>query len=459
MQEDPRILVVDDEENMRRLLSRVLRGEDYDVALAATGEDALAKLGDGAFDVVLSDVRLPGLDGLELLTRVKELSPSTPVIMMTAYGSVQAAVEAIRAGAEDYILKPFNNDVVLFSVGKALERRALVEQNRDLAEQLTKRYSLENIIGESPQMQRVYDLIRRVAPTSSTVLIMGESGTGKELVARALHNLSGRPKERIKAINCAGFPRELLESELFGHEKGAFTDARKMKRGLLEEADGGTLFLDEIGEMPLELQPKLLRVIESGEFRRLGGLKEIKADLRIVAATNKDLEKDRGVVREDLYFRLATITIKLPPLRERRTDIPLLIDAFLRKFNEKFEAKVTGIGKEAMKVLLEAPWPGNIRELENAIERSVLLRGEGEVQVEELPQSLGASHSAVGQWEGAAGRPYREAHDLFEKEYFERLLEANDHNVTHSAKASGLSRRHLQEKMKRHGIRRPGSSV
>jgi len=447
------ILVVDDEQNMRRVLTKVLLDEGHDVSCAATGEEALAKLSEDTFDVILSDVRMPGMDGMELMKRVKSLSSDTTVVMMTAYGSVQSAVEAIRSGAEDYILKPFNNDVVVFSVKKAIERKSLMERNRVLTEQLERRYALENIIGESPEMLRLFDMIKRVAPTSSTVLILGESGTGKELVARAIHNLSTRPKERIKTINCAACPRDLLESELFGHEKGAFTDARQTKRGLLEEADGGTVFLDEIGEMPPDLQPKLLRVIESGDFRRLGSLKEMHVDLRIVAATNRDLERDLGNVRQDLYFRLATITLRLPPLRERRSDIPLLIDVFIEKCNNKLNANVVGLEKDALKILYEAPWPGNVRELENAIERAVLLREEGEIQAIDLPPSLTAKHIPVARWDEVTLGPYRQSHDAFEREYFRQLLEENEYNVTRSAMVAGLSRRHVQDKIKKYSLR------
>lgn len=452
------VLVVDDEPNMRRILTKVLQDEGYSVTGAASAQEAIGSLSEGHFDVVLSDVRMPGMDGIELMQRIKQASPEISVIMMTAYGSVQSALEAIKAGAEDYIFKPFNNEVVLFSMRKALERRTLVERNRVLTEQLEQRYALENIVGKSPQMVQMFEMIKRVAPSPSTVLILGESGTGKELVARAIHNLSGRPKERIKTINCAACPRDLLESELFGYEKGAFTDARQMKRGLLEEADGGTLFLDEIGEMPPELQPKLLRVIESGEFRRLGSLKEIHVDLRILAATNRDLEKDLGNVRQDLYFRLATITITLPSLRERRDDIPLLIEAFIAKHNIKLNSNVTGISKDALKILLEAPLPGNVRELENAIERAVLLRGEGEIQESDLPDNLGSRRIPLSRWDDKTIGPYRNAHDAFEREYFRQLLEENDFNASKSAIAAGLSRRHLQEKIKKYDLRGTDSS-
>ena len=454
MKSKANILIVDDEENMCRILRKVLKDDGYQADSATEGQQALVKLSEKDFDLVLSDVRMPGMNGLELMQQIQTVSPEIPVVMMTAYGSVQSAVEAIRAGAEDYILKPFNNDVVLFSLKKALQRKVLVERNRDLTEQLKQRYALENIIGESPEMIHLFELVKRVAPTSSTVLILGESGTGKELVAKALHNLSGRPKEKIKTINCAACPGELLESELFGHEKGAFTDARQRKRGLLEEADGGTVFLDEIGEMPPGLQPKLLRVLESGEFRRLGGLEEIQIDLRFIAATNKDLEKDLGSVRQDLYFRLATITIQIPPLRKRRSDIPLLISEFIKKFNLKFNANVSGIQNVPLKVLLEATWPGNVRQLENAIERAVLLRNEGEIQLSDLPLGLTSHGFSVPRWDGESLAPFRQAHQTFEREYFQQLLEANNYNITRSAIAAGLSRRHLQEKVKAYNLKR-----
>jgi len=447
------VLIVDDEPNMRLILTKVLQAEGYHVSSASSSEDALHALAEENYDVVLSDVRMPGMDGIELMKRIKELAPEIYVVMMTAYGSAQSALEAIKAGAEDYIFKPFNNEVVLFSLRKALEKKALVERNKDLTEQLEQRYGLENIVGESPQMMQVFDLIKRVAPSPSSVLILGESGTGKELVARAIHNLSKRPKEKMKTINCAACPRDLLESELFGHEKGAFTDARQMKRGLLEEADGGTLFLDEIGEMPPDLQPKLLRFLESGEFRRLGSLKEIHVDIRIIAATNRDLEKSLGNVREDLYFRLATITLRVPPLRERPEDIPLLIEAFMAKCNIKFNSNVRGMNTEARKILMEAPWPGNVRELENAIERAVLLRAEGDIQVDDLPETLRAKSVTISRWDDRTVVPYRQAHDVFEREYFRQLLEANDFNATRSAMAAGLSRRHLQEKIRKYELR------
>ena len=316
------ILVVDDEENLCRILSKILREEGYEVSVASSAEEALRVLSDESVDAVLTDIRMPGMDGLELLRRIKKEEPSPAVIMMTAYPSIDGVVQAMKAGAYDYIQKPFeNNEEVLLTLDRALERRTLLERNRYLSEQLEARYGLENLVGQSPAMQRVFDLIRRAAPTHSTVLILGESGTGKEVVARALHQISDRRKNRFVPINCGALPHPLLESELFGHEKGAFTDAKTMKRGLVEVAAEGTLFLDEIGDLPQELQMKLLRVIETKEFRRLGSTQSKKVDIRIVAATHQNLEEEiqAGRFREDLFYRLNTCLLYTSPSPRDRT--------------------------------------------------------------------------------------------------------------------------------------------
>jgi len=384
-----RILVVDDEESMREFLEIMLSREGYEVRCAADAQEAIHLAGREPFDLAIADIRMPGGGGLAVLRRVKELSPETAVIMISAYTSTETAVEAMKEGAYDYIPKPFNVDEVKLTVAKALEQRRLERENRRLKRDLKESCGCGNIIGASPQMLRVYDLIGRAAPAETNVLITGESGTGKELVARALHEGSPRRNQAFVTINCAGIPETLIESELFGHRKGAFTGALCHKRGLFEEAHGGTILLDEVGELPLALQAKLLRIVQERTFRAVGGTEDVSVDVRIISATNKDLEREviEHRFREDLFYRLNVINIAMPPLRERREDIPLLAGHFLTKYARKLGKEITALSQFAQEMLAGYDFPGNVRELENIIERSVALESSRIV----MPESLALS--------------------------------------------------------------------
>jgi two-component system response regulator PilR (NtrC family) len=383
----PRILVVDDEESLRDVLSIMLRREGYLVDTAADGGQAVARLRDHAYDLVISDIKMPRMTGLELLRHIKERTPETVVLMVTAFSTTEEAVEAMKQGAYDYITKPFRNEEIRLIVKNALERRELRQENLALKEELGKRYSFEGLVGKSRPMQDVIALIRKVAPTPAKILITGESGTGKELVARAIHYQSERRDQPFVPINCGAIPENLLESELFGHEKGAFTGAIRQKPGLFETAAGGTLFLDEIGELPQLMQVKLLRVLQENEFRRVGGNAAVQADVRVIAATNRHLEEAvaNGSFREDLYYRFNVIRIDLPALRQRREDIPLLIDWFWEHFTGQ---KGVEVAEDAMRRLIDYHWPGNVRELGNAVERATILGHAGKITLDCLPPNL-----------------------------------------------------------------------
>ncbi len=381
-----RILIVEDEKSMREVLKILLEGERYEVVSASDGLEGLSYLANDIFDLVITDIKMPKVDGFELLKKTKEISPDTIVIMITAFGTTEAAIEAMKSGAYDYINKPFKIDEIRLIVEKALEKKRLSEEVSLLRKRVKTTYRLENIIGQSPQMQELFRLIPKVAQSSSNVLIIGESGSGKELVAAALHNLSNRKDRNLVAINCAAFPEGLLESELFGHMRGSFTGAVHNKQGLFEIADSGSLFLDEIGEMPINLQAKLLRVLEHGSFRRVGGTTDIKVDVRVISATNKDIKAEiaSGRFREDLYYRLNVVPIHIPPLRERKEDIPLLVEHFLSKISNQPRKISSG----AMRMFLGFPWKGNVRELENVIERTVLLTEKEEITPADLPNEI-----------------------------------------------------------------------
>ncbi|MEW6234433.1 MAG: sigma-54 dependent transcriptional regulator [Candidatus Omnitrophota bacterium] len=450
------VLIVDDEKGMRHILSRLLADEGYSVETAGSGDEALGKIVQDSFDVAMIDIRMPGMDGLTLLDRLREESPDTSVIMMTAYGTIEDAVSAMKRGAYEFITKPFNNDEVIHIIGNAFERKRLLDRNRYLSQALEERKQLEGLIGESRPMQALYRLIEKVAPTDSTVLILGESGTGKELVARALHNQSKRKDEKFIAVNCGALPRELIESELFGHEKGSFSGAHQRKIGLMESADGGSLLLDEIGDLPLELQVKILRVLEQKEIRRIGSVNPKTVDVRIVAATNRDLQDDvqQGAFRQDLFYRLSIMDLRLPPLRERKEDIPLLVDHFIARFNQKLNRSVEGISPEALRLLMNYDWPGNVRELENAIQRCMILRDSGVIGEEDIPSSAtAAAKIAVPNLADPCEVTLPRAREAFERHYLKQLLEANNGNVTQSALMAGIGRRTLQELMKKYGLR------
>jgi two-component system response regulator PilR (NtrC family) len=370
-----KILVVDDEKSMCEFLEIMLKKDGYEVTSTTSGEEALELLDKNLYSMVLTDVKMPGVNGFEVLRKSKEVSPDTVVIMITAYGSPEGAVTAIKEGAYDYITKPFRVEEVKLTIKKSLERSNLIRENIRLRQAVEERYKFWNLIGKSPKMQRVYDLVEKVSQTKANVLITGESGTGKELVAKAIHYNSDRKDQSFVTLNCGAIPENLLESELFGHMKGSFTGAIANKRGLLEMAAGGTLFMDEIGELPLPLQVKLLRVIQEREFKRVGGTEDIKVDVRIISASNQDLQQKvaQGGFREDLFYRLNVIQIKLPPLRERKEDIILLVNHFVRKYSAETGKEIQGISPEALELLLGYDFAGNVRELENIIERSITL--------------------------------------------------------------------------------------
>ena len=385
-----KVLIVDDEKSMREFLAIVLKKEGYSVTVAAHGAEALAAIEREIFDVVISDVKMPGLSGIDVLKAVKAASPSTVVLMMTAFASTDTAVEAMREGAYDYLTKPFKIEEVKLLVKNALEKKQLLAENARLKQEVRDRSAFGQIIGRSEKLTKVLDLIRKVADTTSNVLIFGESGTGKELVARAIHYNSKRCDRPFVTVNCSALPEPLLESELFGHMKGSFTGATNNKEGLFEIANEGTIFLDEIGETPLGIQVKLLRVLQERECRRVGGTRDIKIDVRIVAATNRDLEKAiaEGRFREDLYYRLDVIPIRLPPLRERPEDIPLLVEAFLNKFNRELGKSITRVLPSALDLLCAQEWRGNVRELENVMERVVALMSGDTVGPEQFRDCL-----------------------------------------------------------------------
>jgi two-component system response regulator PilR (NtrC family) len=385
-----KILIVDDEEVLRDVLDAVLRREGFEIVLAASGEEALSVLDGEEVDLVILDVMLPGISGIDTLRAIRISNPSLPVIVITAFSSIDGAIDAMKQGAYHYIPKPFKNEEVVLTVNKALEQRRLSSENERLKAELSDKYSYANIIGKGEIMRKVFDLIRLAAPSRSNILIQGESGTGKELVAKAIHHASPRARNAFVTVNSGSLPPELLESSLFGHMKGAFTGAIATKRGLFEVADGGSIFLDEIGNINLETQAKLLRVIQEKEFMRLGSVETIRVDVRIIAATNADLHKlmAEGRFREDLFYRLNVITINLPPLRRKREDIPLLVQHFMGKYSEENKRKVKEVTPEAMRLLMESTWPGNVRELENTIERAVVLCTGDRISPELLPDYL-----------------------------------------------------------------------
>lgn len=385
-----RIHIIDDEPVIQDVLRRLLTSEGFEVEISSTEEEALAKQEENEFHLVLLDLMIPGSDGVKILKEIFKKDPDQIVIIMTAYASVESAIATLKLGAYDYIQKPFKNEELLHVIKEGLEKRRLREENIRLKEALHKRYHFQNIIGKSPAIQKVFDLIRLVAPTKSTILIHGESGTGKELVAKAIHKLSQRAKYPFVAVNSGSMPPDLLESNLFGHVKGSFTGAISDKKGLFEVANKGTIFFDEIGTLNLETQAKILRVMQEKEFMRLGGTEVIKVDVRIIAATNIDLKKAvlKRTFREDLFYRLNVIKIDLPPLRERKEDIPLLVEHFIKKYSEENQKEIEGIEPDAMEVLMKYWWPGNVRELEHCIERAVVLTKSNNIKVEDLPESI-----------------------------------------------------------------------
>ena len=444
-----RILVVDDEKSMREILHIFLKNEGYSVTLADNGESAVEAVKRDIFDLIITDMNMPGVSGMDLLKSVKKIAPDTIVVVITAFGTTESAVEAMKQGAYDYIQKPFQMDDIRLVVKNALEKQRLRKDVSILKEQL-RTPSLENIIGSSPAMQSLFTIISKSAESSASVLVTGESGTGKELVAKAIHSLSPRKDNHFVTVNCAAIPEGLLESELFGYMKGAFTGAASNKQGLFELANDGTLFLDEIGEMPLSLQSKLLRVIEGGVFRRVGGISDIKVDVRIVSATNRNLHEliEKGLFREDLYFRLNVLTIKIPPLRERREDIPLLVEHFLRKFS----AGRKRFTRDALRLLENYQWKGNVRELENVIERAVLLCDDESIGEEFLPEEIKTAPSTRAVSVPPGGVDFEKIIEETEKAYLLKALEKANGVKTEAAKLLHLTFRSFRHKLKKYGI-------
>ncbi len=460
MGEHKQVLVADDEDNLRRVLKAQLQHDGYDVHCVADGEAVLQAMGEHHIDVLITDLRMPKLDGMQVLKSVSERYPNVPVIMITAHGTVDTAVEALKLGAFDYVTKPFDRAELRRVVGKAARTRELSQEHVSRDPNERGRY---RIIGQSAPMREVYDVIEKVADTPSTVLITGESGTGKELIARALHEHSARQDKPFVSVNCAAIPPDLLESELFGYERGAFTGAVTSKPGRFELAHGGTLLLDEIGEIPVSMQVKLLRALQEQTFERVGGIKTIHVDSRLIAATNQDLKARiaDGAFREDLYYRLNVVHMSLPPLRDRPSDIPLLLEHFVQKFNAKLDRQVTGFEDEALGRLLGYAWPGNIRELENLVERCMIFAENGEVGVQHLPSEIrdaeGGAALATG-LDSSPGRTglkeaVREATLRLEREFIARALDQTGGNVTHTARLLKISRKSLQNKMKELGLR------
>jgi len=451
-----RVLVADDKENIVKLLQQLL-GDEFQLTTAADGTRALAILQSESFDVVLTDMRMPGHDGLAILREVKRTQPDTEVILMTAFGSVDSAVAAMKEGAYDYLSKPFEPDEALLVVRRAAERKRLREQARDLRSLLAGSTHFEAVIAKSPAMQQVLGLMTRAAESSATVLVTGESGTGKEVVSRAIHLAGPRRERRFVPVNCGAIPEALIESELFGHVRGAFTGAVVDKRGLFEEADGGTLFLDEVGELPLSMQVKLNRALQERMVRRVGANSERKIDVRVIAATNVDLKAAvaAGKFREDLFYRLNVFPVRLPPLRERREDIPVLVASFLER--HEGPRKTEGLTAEALSALLQYEWPGNVRELENAVERALAVSTEPRIGVEDLPEEMAVIGPHRFSTVSVAQLSYREvvdlARDRASRHYLVTLMRRFGGNVTHAAEQAGMERETLHRLLKKYGVR------
>jgi DNA-binding NtrC family response regulator len=455
------ILIVEDEAKMQRLLQLSLSEEGYATQAASDAESGLKLLRQAKFDLVITDLKLPGMDGLEFLQSVRRTDAHLPVVLMTAFGTVETAVQAMKAGASDYVLKPFSLEEMKLVIRKELDVRRLQEENRDLREALGKRYEFKNIVARSAKMQEVLAVVDRVAPANSTVLLGGESGAGKDLVARAIHQHSRRASGPFLKINCAAIPENLLESELFGYEKGAFTGAVASKPGKFELADKGSIFLDEIGDVPPAIQVKLLRVLQEREFERLGGTKTLKVDVRLIAATNRDLRValEQGTFREDLYYRLNVVPINIPPLREHKEDIPDLVRVFLDRFGHEAGKQVSGITPAAMKRLMEFHWPGNVRELENIIERAVALRSGDMIDAEDIRLDMSPARPHAAETDsGAPFPPPGVTLDEFEDEIIREALRRAAGNKSQAARLLGLSRNALRYRLSKIGVQDEESS-
>ncbi|MCL5022245.1 MAG: sigma-54 dependent transcriptional regulator [Nitrospirae bacterium] len=450
---EPSVLVVDDEEGIRESLSGILEDEGYGVVTVGSGEDALRLLQEQTPDLVILDVWLPGMDGIQTLREIKTLKRDIPVIMISGHGNIEVAVKATRIGAYDFLEKPLSLERVLLSTRRALERSALERENRELRENLTGKWKF---IGESPSIRTLRAQIELAAQSNSRVLISGESGTGKELVARLLHSLGNRAEKPFVEVNCAAMPHELIESELFGHEKGSFTGAFEKKKGKFELADRGTLFLDEIGDMSLQTQAKVLRVIETQEFQRVGGNTNIKVDVRIISATNKNLAEEvkKGTFRDDLFFRLNVIPLSVSPLRERREDIPLLVEHFIQSLAAEYGQPPKRITEEALRRLAQHAWPGNIRELRNLIERLVIMTPSQVI----TPENFAFMRSHEGS-DYFTYRTLKEARDSFERDFILKKLEENNWNISRTAELLDIERSNLHRKIKAYNIQAAGETL
>ncbi|MEW6456571.1 MAG: sigma-54 dependent transcriptional regulator [Acidobacteriota bacterium] len=445
------ILIADDEAIMRNTMSDWLKEKGYNVIVAANGKDAIEKIRLESFNVAFIDLKMPGKDGLEVLQAIKKINPGVAVIIMTAYATIETAIKAMREGAYNYLIKPFSLDEIELTVKTIVKYQQLEAENIQLRQQLEDRYSLKNIVGKSHQMKKILELVENIADSNATVLIQGASGTGKEVIARAIHQKSQRWNKPFIAANCAAIPRELLESELFGHEKGAFTGAIYTKKGRFELANGGTLFLDEIGDMSLETQIHLLRVLQEREFRRVGGSELIKIDIRIITSSNKNLEEavKNGTFREDLFYRLNVIPIYLPELKERKEDIPLLVDHFLTKYSLESGRDKKSISPAAMNLLMEYEWPGNIRELENMIERLVILCKDKIIKPEDLPPTI------IEKTKMESNMPsLKKSLNEIEKDYISNILNENNWNISKSARILGVERLTLYNKIKKYKLKK-----
>jgi DNA-binding NtrC family response regulator len=460
---NPRILVIDDELIVCESCQRILEEEGYEVETALSGTKAFEKMRESPFDIVITDLKMPGIDGMEVLRTFRAEYPDTIIIMITGFSTVETAVEAMKLGAFDYIPKPFTPDEVSIVVKKAIEQKNLLLENVYLRQELQEKYGFHNIIGKSKRMQEIYRIIAKVAPTDSTVMINGHSGTGKELIARAIHFNSQRREKQFVPVDCAVLSENLLESELFGHVRGSFTGAVTTKPGLFEVADGGTVFLDEIGNISLAIQAKLLRVLQEREFTPVGGTKAKKVDIRLIAATNKELEKmiKEGTFREDLYYRLNIVPIHLPSLRERQEDIPILSVHFLKKYSEEMGKAIKGFTPEAMEKLMKYPWPGNVRELENVIERTIVMMDEELVRVEHLILPGQQEREGIENPIPATSEELKElkkqlrekAVEDIEKAFVINALERNQWNVTRAAEEVGMLRPNFQALMRKYSLR------
>jgi two-component system NtrC family response regulator len=448
------VLIVDDEQVQREMLEGFLAKQGYGVGTAGSGAEALEQARRTSFDLVLTDFRMPGMDGIQLLGELKRQNPETVVVLLTAFGTVETAVKAMKEGAYDYLNKPIDLDELLLLIQRAEREAGLSRENRELREQLREKFKVDFIISASRRMEEVLNLVKRAAPSTATVLILGESGTGKELIARAIHYSSPRADRPLIKVNCAALPENLLESELFGHEKGAFTGAVARRIGRFEQADQGTIFLDEIGDLSPSLQSKLLRVLQEKEFERVGSSQTLRVDVRVIAATNRNLEEAirKGAFREDLYYRLNVVTLSLPPLRERKEDIPPLIEHFLRKYSRENRKTVAAVSREAKDLLMNYPYPGNIRELENIVERAVVLSRGDTITTQDLPLNLRESKVEDLMKDAARGRSLPETLEEIERLRITQALAKSRGVQTQAAEDLGISERVLRYKMKKYGI-------